>query len=251
MSDNSVLRNHLESEVNKLHGQRRMGLIIGLILAVVVLLYMAWIDRQVTYWSQPDNLVLTASGVVESNLPSMKRSARAMIRTEAPKLARYVGDTVSREVPVLVRNMVEETVAQYTRKLARFAVDKYSESFAAVIEGARGDIQQAVTTDVNAERDRFVVLALEKQLETAIQNVSKGKLSEDPVFVKLEESHVALANLNKRLAKMASNKDKDLGRRDQLTKRFLGTFWRYVQQENPDARAANEPAGNAGKKGKK
>lgn len=250
MTDSNVLRGHIESEVTKLYGQRRMGLIVGAILALIVCLYMTWLDRQVTYWSQPANLVMTASGLIEGNIPSMKSSAKAMIRTEAPKLTRYVGDTVSREVPVLVRNMIERTVAEYTGKLARFAVDKYSEAFQAVIEGARGDLQQAVSTDVDAERDRHMVQAIEKQLETAITNVSGGKLADDPLFVQLEQSHVALANLNKRLAKMAAGKPDKLGRRDKLTKRFLGTFWRFVQQENPDVKSVDGSAGSASKKKK-
>lgn len=244
MSENTVLRGHLEAEVGKLHGERRMGLIIGLILTVIVGGYMTWLDHQVSYWSQPVNLVMTASGMLESNIPAMKSSAKALIRKEAPELTRYVGETVSREVPVLVRNMIEQAVSDYTTQLARLAVVKYTEAFEAVIQGARGDLQQAVTTDVNAERDRLVVQAIEKQLETAIKNVNGGKLSEEPLFKKLEDSHVALANLNKRLAKIADSKPNKLGRRDKLTRRFLGTFWRFVQQENPDVNVKEPVKGN-------
>ncbi|GEM_PF-2995864 len=249
MSEN-ILRSHLEGEVKKLHKERKMGTIIGILLVVVVFAYMTWIDRQVAKWSQPQNLVMAASGIVESNLPGMKRSMAALIKKQAPEVARDIGKQVSREVPKLVRNMIEKTIDDYTTKLATYAVDKYSEAFEAIMKGAHGDIERAVAENADQERVQLLVRAIEKQVQTAQRNMSGGSLKDDPIFKKLEDSHLALEGFNKRLRGMARQQDKSGDRREQLTKRFIGTFWRYIQQNRPDVNA-DEPDAKKAKKAKK
>lgn len=242
MSESNVLRSHLEGEVKRLHGERKMGVIVGILLVVVVCVYMTWLDRQVAYWAQPQNLVLTASGIVESNLPEMKKSAAALIRKQAPEVARDIGKQVSREVPKLVRNMIEKTIDQYAGQLTHFAVDKYTEAFAAILKGAHGDIERAVVENADQERVQLLVKAIEKQFETAQRNVSGGKLDDDPLFKKLEDSHRALQMLNKRLELMAKKSDHSDDRRGDLNKRFIGSFWRYIQQNRPDVNAVDPDA---------
>jgi hypothetical protein len=206
--------------------------------------YMASFVKEV---SQPTNLAELAAGVVETNLPAMTQATEAMIKRETPRMIEFVGDTVSREVPLLLRNMVEKATSDYSGKLAVFAVGKYSEAFDAVVTGTRTDIERAVQTDIDTDREKFIRQALDKQLEMAIQNLGKGQMGDDPLFQKIEESHVALGNLNKRLRTMSKADPKKMGRRDQLTKRFLGTFWRFIQQENPDVLATDEGDGGAKK----
>lgn len=249
MSDNNVLRSHLESEVTRLHGERKMGLIVGCLLIVIVIIYMTWLDRQVAYWAQPQNLVMAASGIVESNLPEMKKSAEALIKKQAPEVARDIGQQVSREVPKLVRNMIEKTIDQYAGQLTKFAVEKYSEAFAAILEGAHGDIERAVAENADQARVQLLVKAIEKQFETAQRNINGGSLKDDPIFKKLDESHRALQMLNKRLEMMAKNQDHTGDRRADLNKRFIGSFWRYIQQNRPDVNAVDKDALPA-KKGK-
>lgn len=250
MSQSNVLRSHLESEVTRLHADRKMSVIVGILAAVIVVVYMSWLDRQVTYWSQPQNLVMAASGIVDSNLPEMKRSMAALVRKQAPDVARDIGKQVSREVPKLVRNMVEKTIDQYTGQLTKFAIDKYSEAFEAILQGAHGDIQRAVAENADQERVQLLVKAIEKQFRAAQRDVNGGKLKEDPIFKKLEESHRALQMLNKRLKMMASSKDHSKDRRTDLNKRFIGSFWRYIQQNRPDVNSVDKDALPA-KKGKK
>ena len=241
MSDNSVLRAHLEGEVKRLHGERKMGLIIGIIVVLAVFGYMTWISSVVSHWSKPQNLVMVASGIVESNLPDMERSAVAFVKTEAPKLARHIGQQVNREVPKLVRNMIEKTIDQYAGQLAKYAVAKYGEAFDAVVKGAHGDIERAVAENADQARVTLLVNAIQKQVETAQRNLNGGSLKNDPIFQKLEESHRALQNLDKRLQMMSKKGSKKRDRREQLTHRFLGSFWRYVQQQKPDVRIEDDP----------
>ena len=39
--------------------------------------------------------------------------------------------------------------------------------------------------------------------------------------------------------------DKNLTAKDRKTKRFIGTFWRFVRQEYPDAKQGGAPDGKA------
>jgi hypothetical protein len=250
MSQSNVLRSHLEGEVTRLHGERKMGVIVGVLLVVIVIAYMSWLDRQVAYWAQPQNLVMAASGIIESNLPEMKKSMAALVRKQAPEVARDIGQQVSREVPKLVRNMIEKTIDQYTGKLTKFAIDKYGEAFEAILKGAHGDIKRAVAEDADQERVLLLVKAIEKQFQEAQRDVNGGKLGEDPIFQKLEESHRALQMLNKRLKMMAQQKDHSADRRSDLNKRFIGSFWRYIQQNRPDVNVDDKDA-LPSKKGKK
>jgi len=241
MSESIVLRSHLEREVKRLHGERRNGTIFGALLVLVVCGYMFWLDAQATYWSRPDNLALTSAGVVEAYLPSAKRAAADTIRREAPALARYVGDSVSAEVPRLVREMVASMVTEYADRLADFATTKYVDAFSALIVEAKGDIKQALDTDVNQDQEALVVKAIEAQFQAMGKRVEDGDLGGDPLFVQIEKSHQALANLNARLRKLVAQDDAKTSRHDKLSKRFLGTFWRFVQQENPDVKASDDP----------
>lgn len=241
MSDAKILRSHLESEVVRLHKERRSGLIFGALMVLLVAGYMTWLDRQFVYWTKPDNMAMTAAGLVEAYIPSMKRSASETVRTEAPALARYVGDSVSAEVPRLVREMIASMVSQYSDRLADYAVDRYTDAFKSIIDGARTDIAKAIATDSNQEQERLVVVAIEKQIDLMSKQVAEGSLTQDPLYKQIEQSHQALANLNGRLGKLIAKSDKSATRKDKLTKRFLGTFWRFVQQENPDVKASDSP----------
>ena len=101
------------------------------------------------------------------------------------------------------------------------------------------EITQVVKTDVDRERDRYVLLALEKQFQTAVKNLEKGASArgETTLDEQLDQGHLALVNLHKRLKNVMSDKTASKSRRNKQTKRFLSSFWRYVQQVNPDVNA--------------
>ncbi len=231
-----LLRSHLEGEVTRLHRERRNSLIFGGLAVLFVTLYGLWFSDQATYWSRPDNLALTAAGLVEAYLPSAKRAAVETVQREAPALAIYVGDQVSAEVPRLVREMVAAMIGEYAEKLSDFAATKYIEAFETLIQATRAELQQAIAAEAPAEQELLVAKALERQFQALGKKVEEGELQSDPLFVQIEKSHQALANLNKRLQKLIAQDDRKVTRKDKLTKRFLGTFWRFVQQENPDVK---------------
>ncbi|MSP93250.1 MAG: hypothetical protein EXR79_15885 [Myxococcales bacterium] len=231
----NVLRGHLEAEVTALHVRRKRMAFTGIALVVIVLTYMTWLFLAVREFSKPVNLAAAAGGFVEANLPDAERAVENMVRTEVPRLVQFVGDTVVREAPARLRQMIEHMVLDYSRTLAMHAVKQFNEAFEAVLIGTRGDIDMAIKTEVDADRVRYVANAIEKQIEVAVNKIKTSEVGEEPLFIKLEQSHRALVNLNAKLRKMGeASATASTDRSEQLERRFLSTFWRFAQQQNPE-----------------
>ena len=240
-----ILRSHLEDEVLRLHKERRNGLVLGLIMIVFVFGYMSWINSKWSYVTQPKNVAEFSAGVVLENLPSLRMGAEKMLVKQAPQLASYVGDTVTQEVPKLVAQMVETMVTRYSTDLSKYAVGKYGEAFKTIVASTKSDIAKAVATDSNDAQERAIVQAIEKQIQALGHRVDAGELGADPLFKQLQQSHLALVQLNARLKRVIAKDHRTASRKDKLTKRFLGTFWRFVQQENPDVVVKDGPKAGA------
>jgi hypothetical protein len=231
-----VLRHHLTGEVAKLHTQRKRLAITGVALIVLVFGYMTWLYAQVSYFSKPDNLATMAEGFVIASLPEAERATENMIKTEVPRLVKFLGDTVVREVPTKLRQELERMVLDYSRTLAMYAVKQFNEAFEALLIGAREDIDRAIKTEVDSERVVLVANAVQKQVELAVTKVKATDVGDEPLFVKLEQSHKALVNLNVRLQKLAERTD-NAPHKEQLERRFISAFWRFAQQQNPEIKA--------------
>jgi hypothetical protein len=230
----TTLRKYVENQVRAKHSRRRMGLIIGVVLNLFVFGYMYFIHTQVTYITQPDNLVLAASGLVSSNIPNMKASAAAAIKEEAPQVATFLADAIRNEVPKLLREQLETMVVEYTTGLAGYAATQYNESFVAIVDIAEPEIKKAIDANSDAERDIVVMQFLERQVDVAVADLTKRNEGTDPVLSKLDASHDALVSLNKRVSDVTAKTGKGAGRKDQLEKKFLYTLWRFIQKEYPD-----------------
>ncbi len=239
MSDHPVVRTYVIAEVDRMYTERRNFYIVGGLVVLLVFGYMTWLDRQVAYFTQPEHFALTASGMLEAQLPALERTAEDMIVREAPHVARYLGDSVTREVPVLLRDTFQRAVMEYTAELATLAVIRYRATFDAVLAKADEGLAAAVAAPDSASREILVAQALRKEIDAAVIHAKEGDIDADPLLTTLDQSHRALANLHKRLAAIAARKPDKMGRSDRLTRRFLGTFWRFVQQRYPDSRAAD------------
>ncbi len=230
----TTLRKYVENQVRAKHSRRRLGLIIGLVLNLFVFGYLYFIHTQVTYITQPDNLVAAASGLVSSNIPNMKASAAAAIKEEAPQVATFLADAIRTEVPRLLREQLETMVVEYTTGLAGYAATQYNTSFAAILDIAEPEIKKAIASNSDEERDIVVMQFLEKQVDAAVADLSRRNEGQDPVLSKLDASHTALVTLNKRVEGVTSKAHKSAGKKAQLEKKFLYTLWRFIQKEYPD-----------------
>jgi len=243
MTDATITaRDYLARDYVALHGQRKLSAIVGIVLIVVVFGYMTWLYAAVRNITKPDNLASAMTGFVEASLPDWKRSAKGVITSEAPRIARYVGDTVVRELPAVLRAAIEGMVIEYTKDIADSAAHHLEAAYVEVITGARDELKRAVVSGVEQDQALILSHALDHQLERAAKGTSNNPF-EESVLVKLEKSQKALTNLNDRLEKMLAPGHEPTTRRGKLERRFILTFWKFMQQENSDLRVDDAKAG--------
>jgi len=240
---NTNLRAYVEDNIKGKHGRRRNATVVGLIMNILVLGYLSWMHSQVSYVTQPDNLVAAASGLVIGNIPTMKQSAVAAIKVEAPNVATFVADAIRNEVPGMIRGQLEAMILEYTTALAGYAAEQYNTSFAEIIDLAEPEIKKAIVAKSDSERDIVVMQFLDKQVDVAVKNLNGKEPGNDPTLSKINASHSALVALNKRV-KDVTGSGGNAPRKTQLEKRFLYTLWRFIQNEYPDITEApdEEPA---------
>lgn len=236
-------RAYLAQDLEALHKQRRLSAILGIILVILVVCYMTWLWSAVRYITKPDNLASAMSGYVEVSLPDWKRSANAVVKDDAPKVAKYIGDSVVRELPTVLRDAVEKMVMEYAAEISDTAAKHLQAAFEGVVAGATAELRQAAASGIEEEQAAILARALDHQLERAAKEAAESPFEEN-LLTKLEKSQKALANLNDKLEKLLDPKSQPETRRGKLERRFVLTFWKFMQQENPDLRVRDE-----GKKG--
>lgn len=238
MSDaNLTARDYLAKDFASLHSQRKRTTIIGALLIVLVFGYMTWLLGAVKHMTKPENLADAMAGYVEVSLPDWKRSAKNVVATESPRVARYIGDTVVRELPPILRTAIENMVMQYTTDISDTAAKQLEAAFTELVVGARDELAQAAATGVQETQEALAARALDHQLEKAMKQKDNGVgVVEESVIVKLEKSQRALTSLNDRLEKLLDPHHEPETRRGKMERRFIMTFWRFMQQESPDLR---------------
>lgn len=234
-------RDYLVSDFQALHKQRRNVAIGSIVLVLVVFGYMTWLWSAVRYIVQPDNLASAMAGFVETSLPDWKRSAKAVVKEEAPKVAKFMGDAVVTQLPPVLRTAVETMVMEYTVEIAGIATKNLNDAFEDMLTGAKEQLRQAATSGVEEEQSAIMARALDQQIEKA-SKADTANPFEEPLALKLEKSQQALTKLNDKLEKLLDPKHEPDTRRGKLERRFMVTFWRFMQQENPDLRVHEGPA---------
>lgn len=238
-----ILRGHLEAEVLRLHKARRTTLIASIVVVLIVLAYTSWMYSMVRYFTKPENLAMTVSGLVESQIPNLKHSVSTAIKTQAPSLAKHIGHLIRDEVPAQLRKLVETAADDAANQVAREAAKSYTAALNGVVRDAKAEIAEAVAAKTDEDQRLALFAAVQKQMDTAMKSKDTESVDHEGVFAKLQKAGDTLVRINKKLTLYAGTDDAKLTRNDKQTKRFISTFWRYVQQEYPDAKAGGPPDG--------
>ncbi|MSQ83877.1 MAG: hypothetical protein EXR77_13495 [Myxococcales bacterium] len=233
----SGARAYLVLDFAALHRQRKRTVIVGALLIVLVFGYMTWLLSAVRHITKPQNLADAMAGFVEVSLPDWKRSAKSLIETESPRIARFMGDTVVRELPPVLRLAIENMVLEYTKDISDTAAKQLEAAFMELVVGARDELAQAAASGNEQDQAMLMARALDHQFDRALrQKDSATNPMEESMLVKLEKSQKALASLNDRLEKLLDPKSEPTTKRSKMERRFIMTFWKFMQQENSDLR---------------
>jgi len=243
MSTAITLRSHLEGEVTRLHKSRRNLSIAGTLIILVVLIYTSWLYSFIHTVTKPQNLVALVSGMVEAQIPSWKHSISSTLEVEAPALAKHLGRVLRNDVPAQMKAAVETGATEAATAVAKEAAKTYREALAEVIQNAKAEVAEAVAAPNDEQAAAALFQAVQKHMDAAMRKTDEHDLAAEGLFVKLEQAGKTLVRLNQKLTKYANTDDAQLSEKDRKTKRFLSTFWRYMQQEYPDAKTSpTEPA---------
>lgn len=238
-----ILRGHLEHEVTRLYTARRNGLIAAIVVLTIVLGYTSWLYAMVRHFTKPDNLAMLVSGMVEAQIPGLKKSASSAIKAEAPALAKHMGNMIRNDVPAQMRKMVDTAADDAANQVAKEAAKTYLAAIDSVVKNAKAEVAEATEAKSDDEARSALFAAVQKHMDAALKEREETGLVTEGVYDKLERAGATLVRINHKLELYAGTHDKDLSPKDRKTKKFIGTFWRFVRQEYPDAKQGGAPDG--------
>lgn len=239
----STARTYLQADFERLFGQRKRTAILSVVLIVFAFGYLTWLLSAVRDLTKPDNLAATASGFIQASLPDAEKSVSGVIAVQAPQVARFMGNTVVTQLPPVLRSALEEMVLQYTRDIAEVAVTHLDSAYRELLVGIRTDLAAVAQNKSEQDQAERLAGAMTRALERAAKGEVKGDPFDESLMTKLEKSGRALASLNDRLAQVLTPGKGPETRRGKLERRFITTFWRFMQQDNPDLNAKPDGLG--------
>lgn len=240
-----ILRGHLEQEVTQLYKSRRSTAIVSVVLILIVVAYTSWLYAMIRHFTKPDNLAMLVSGMVEAQIPGLKQTAVSAIQAQTPGLAKHIGNVIRNDVPQQMRKVVESAANDAANQVAREAAKTYVTALTAVVKEAKAEMTEAVAAKTDDESRAALFVAVQKHMDAAMKEKEETGMAEEGVFDKLRKAGDTLVKINTKLELYASTDDKKLTQKDKKTKKFIGTFWRFVQQEYPDAKQGSLPDGKA------
>ena len=186
----------VKAELEQEKKNTRNTYIISGILVLVVLAYTTWLSTEISRLLHPQDLALTASGLVVESVPKVGEDLKNTLVDGAPGIARSVTDEILNTLPAF-RSYLEEQftpiVEQVTREMTSAAVAKLAKEVEAskleqrapaelanaLMEEFEKTIQYALDEpDANGETPRQRIersLAALKKIDRELKLLERGK----------------------------------------------------------------------------
>ncbi len=155
MSDEAIqeIEGLLETELQNVREQNMRTLLVGVALALLVGLYLAWGASQVNKIFDPEGLALAATGVAVEAVPEASQSLRTLVVGGAPTLAQSMSQSVVEMIPTYRQVMQAELdpiIDEVCSILANTAVMNMVEAAKTGEDMAMEDAAAAVMTRLDA-----------------------------------------------------------------------------------------------------
>lgn len=234
MSDNNI-REYLEAETEALRKSFKIGFVVLLLLALVMVGYFEWFKSQTAKFLAPDNISTMMVSEVRRNLPTARDQMSQSLRQAAPDVIRFVIQTVVDEALPMVRDAAGALFKEYSRELAGFGTLAAVQSFEQIVQMNKIELAKARETAepgfYTADR---ITDKLTKQIEVELAKRMNDR-PEETAGSKIRESLHALHNINDRLQQIAETKN--LSRKDALGKKLITTWWTFLNRSDTHASA--------------
>lgn len=231
------LREYLEQEVAASERSFKIGVILLAVTAVILIAYFTWLKNRVAEMTKPDNVAELMLSEVRRNLPTAADALKKNLASSAPEITGMVVDTVVDRTVPMMRITAEKLFNQYSIELATIGVDGAQKVFEQIVIENKDKLKERADTAAGMYTSDNLMADLTRQINEEMGQ-RLNSLPQETLGFKLDQSVVALRNINHRLKELASSKNLD--RKDQLGRQLISTWWTLLQQAETENTTATE-----------
>ena len=235
MSEN--LQSYMEQEIASGERGFKTGIIVLIVVVVVLVAYFQWLKSAVADMLEPGNVAALVTNEVRRNIPTASNALKTSLSESAPDVIDAVVDAVLLNTVPTMRRTVEGMFQDYARELTTLGVEATEKIFEGIVKDQKDLLRERISSapglytseKIVADLQAFIDRELHKRLNT---------VPEETMQLKLNQSLIALRNINGRLQAMATGKAKS--RKDELGRRLITTWWSVLSNLEPDRTAAEK-----------
>jgi hypothetical protein len=230
MSDD-IYRQYVQSEVNAAQKSFKLGLISMAIVAVLILGYFQWLKSAAAEILEPNNLAMVMVSEVRRNMPVARDALEKNLTAAAPAMVAYITEAVMEEAIPLMTDAVTALLKDYSRELTGYGTLAVAQIFQEIVRDHRDALTKAAE---GGEVPNYTPNRIAADLSTLIEQELGKRLNDQPeetLSAKLDNSLVALQNINSELQRMAKSGKRET-RQDDLGRKLITTWWTFLNRHD-------------------
>ena len=223
-------REYLEAEVEEARKSFKLGLISMAIITVLILGYFHWLKSATAEILQPQNLANVMVSEVRRNMPAARDTLEKELTAAAPAVVTFITQAVMDEALPMVTEAVTALLKDYSRELTGYGTLAVTQVFQEIVRDHRDALANAAS---QGEVPQYSPNKIAADLATLIEKELGKRISEQPeetLSAKLDQSLIALKNINTELERMS--KGKRVTREDELGKKLITTWWTFLNRHD-------------------
>jgi hypothetical protein len=235
MSDDNY-RQYVQDEVTAAQKSFKLGLISMAIVAVLILGYFQWLKSAAAEILEPNNLAMVMVSEVRRNMPTARDALEKNLTAAAPAVVTFITEAVMDEAIPLMTDAVTALLKDYSRELTGYGTLAVVQIFQEIVRDHRDALAKAAE---GGEVPMYSPNKIAADLSTLIEKELGKRISEVPeetLSAKLDNSLVALQNINTELERMAKRGKRDT-RQDDLGRKLITTWWTFLNRHESSADA--------------
>ncbi len=226
-SGEPVAEQFVRKELSDARKSLRVTQIVASVLAIGTMIYTTAIGSQLKKTLEPRTAAQVATGLIADQVDTQGPLIAADIRQRIPKLIEEVPDYAIRQLPQY-RTALETQVENDMKQHFTSSSKQLGDSFDELLDANKDSISQMLKDGQDAEATKAVGEAMEKEM---LEFTGTVELNGETLSTKLDGAYTSLTQVEKRMAKLASNKN--LTPQEKKARRAIGILSRTIDAANP------------------
>lgn len=231
-SGEPVAERFVRKELSDARKSLRLTQIIASVLAIGTMIYTGAIASQLNNTLEPTAAAQVATGLLVDQVETQGPQISAEIRQRIPKLIEEMPDYAIKQLPQY-RTALESQVESDMNRHFTASSKELGATFDELLDANKESISQMIKDGKDPEATKVVGDAIEKEM---LEYVGTTSLNGETLSTKLDGAYTSLTQVEKRMAKLASNKN--LTPQEKKARRAIGILSGTINDANPAA--ANE-----------